>query len=127
MNPHDAAHSLAKTLRESTDFKELKEAKSALKADQSARNMLIDFRTEQLKLQQQQITGVEVSPEQEKKLENLFEVINMNALIKRFLQAEYRVAILLRDIHKIIGDATDEIIDPDLMAFPGEEAGDEEA
>ena len=126
MNPHDAAHNLAKALRESADFKELKDAQSALKADQSARNMLIDFRTEQIELQKQQISGVEVSPEQEKKLENLFEVINMNALIKRFLQAEYRAAILLRDIHKIIGDATDEIIDPELMALPGEETGNEE-
>lgn len=126
MNPHDAAHNLAKALRESADFKELKDAQSALKADQSARNMLIDFRTEQLELQKQQISGVEVSPEQEKKLENLFEVINMNALIKRFLQAEYRAAILLRDIHKIIGDATDEVIDPELMALPGEETGNEE-
>jgi len=126
VNPHDAAHNLAKALRESADFKELKDAQSALKADQSARNMLIDFRTEQIELQKQQISGVEVSPEQEKKLENLFEVINMNALIKRFLQAEYRAAILLRDIHKIIGDATDEIIDPELMALPGEETGNEE-
>jgi cell fate (sporulation/competence/biofilm development) regulator YlbF (YheA/YmcA/DUF963 family) len=126
VNPHDAAHNLAKALRESADFKELKDAQSALKADQSARNMLIDFRTEQLELQKQQISGVEVSPEQEKKLENLFEVINMNALIKRFLQAEYRAAILLRDIHKIIGDATDEVIDPELMALPGEETGNEE-
>lgn len=127
MNPHDAAHALAKALRESTDFKELKDAQAALKADQSARNMLIDFRTEQLELQKQQLSGIEVSPEQEEKLEKLFEVINMNTLIKRFLQAEYRVAVLLRDVHKIIGDATGEIIDPELMALPEEETGDEEA
>lgn len=126
MNPHDAAHALAKALRESVDFKELKEAQIALKADHSARNMLIDFRTEQLEMQKQQLSGIEISPEQEEKLEKLFEVINMNTLIKRFLQAEYRVAILLRDVHKIIGDATGEIIDPELMALPEEETGDEE-
>lgn len=126
MNPHDAAHALAKALRESVDFKELKDAQTALKADHSARNMLIDFRNEQLEMQKQQLSGIEISPEQEEKLEKLFEVINMNTLIKRFLQAEYRVAILLRDVHKIIGDATGEIIDPELMALPEEETGDEE-
>ena len=120
MNPHDAAHNLAKALRESADFKELKDVQAALKADQSARSMLLDFRTEQLEMQKQQIAGVAVSPEQEEKLEKLFEVINMNLTIKRFLQAEYRVAVLLQDVHKIIGDATSEIIDTELMALPDE-------
>jgi cell fate (sporulation/competence/biofilm development) regulator YlbF (YheA/YmcA/DUF963 family) len=124
MNPHDAAHMLAKALRESTDFKELKDAQAALKADQSARGMLLDFRNEQLEMQKQQLSGVEVAPEQEEKLEKLFEVINMNNIIKRFLQAEYRVAVLLQDVHKIIGEATSEILDPELMALPEEENGD---
>jgi cell fate (sporulation/competence/biofilm development) regulator YlbF (YheA/YmcA/DUF963 family) len=125
MNPHDAAHNLAKALRESADFKELKDVQAALKADQSARSMLLDFRTEQLAMQKQQISGVAVSPEQEEKLEKLFAVINMNLTIKRFLQAEYRVAVLLQDVHKIIGDATSEIIDTELMALPGEEEEEE--
>lgn len=127
MNPHDSAHALAKALRESPDFKELKEAQTALKADESAKNMLLDFRNEQLELQKQKLTGVEVAPEQDEKLEKLFEVISMNNLIKRFLQAEYRVAVLLRDVHKIIGEATADVFDPDLMALTEEESGAEEA
>lgn len=123
MNPHDAAHILAKSLRESADFKELKDTQAELKTDQSARNMLLDFRKEQLEVQKQQFSGVEIASEQEEKLEKLYEVINMNNTIKRFLQAEYRVAVLLRDIHKIIGDATEEIIDPELMALPEDEDG----
>lgn len=122
MNPHDAAHALAKSLRESADFKELKDAQAALKADQPSRGMLLDFRKEQLEIQKQQLSGVEVAPEREEKLEKLYEVINMNNTIKRFLQAEYRVAVLLRDIHKIIGDATEEIIDSELMALPEDNA-----
>ena len=125
MNPHDAAHNLAKVLRESADFKELKDVQAALKADQSARSMLLDFRTEQLALQKQQISGVAVSPEQEEKLEKLFAVISMNLTIKRFLQAEYRVAVLLQDVHKIIGDATSDIIDTELMGLPDEEEAEE--
>ncbi len=121
MNPYDAAHALAKALRESNDLKELKETQSALKTDQSARNMLIDFRTEQLNLQKQKLSGIEVSPEQEQKLEKLFEVINMNKTIKEFLQAEYRAAVLMQDIYKIIGEATGEMIDEDLIGLPKED------
>jgi cell fate (sporulation/competence/biofilm development) regulator YlbF (YheA/YmcA/DUF963 family) len=123
MTPHDAAHALAKALRESPDFKELKEAQTILKADQSAVNMLTDFRKEQFEIQKQQLSGVKVSSEQEKKLEKLFEVISLNTSIKRFLQAEYRVAVLLQDVQKIIGDATEEVIDPELLALPKEETG----
>ncbi|MBW6463340.1 MAG: YlbF family regulator [Dethiobacteria bacterium] len=126
MNPHDAAHALAKSLRESADFKELKGAQAELKTDQSARSMLLDFRNEQLEVQKQQLSGVKIAPEQEEKLEKLYEVINMNNTIKRFLQAEYRVAVLLRDIHKIIGDATEEIIDPELMTLPEDKDGNSE-
>ena len=125
MNPQDAGHNLAKALRESADFKELKDVQAALKADQSARSMLLDFRTEQLEIQKQQISGVAVSPEQEEKLEKLFAVISMNLTIKRFLQSEYRVAVLLQDVHKIIGDATSDIIDKELMGLPDEEEAEE--
>ena len=126
MNPHDAAHALAKALRESPDFKELKEAQEALKAETSAKDMLLDFRREQFEIQKQQLSGIEVSEEQKEKLEKLYEVVNMNMLVKRFLQAEYRVAVILQDVHKIIGDATSEIIDSELIDIPGdeEESGD---
>lgn len=127
MNPYDAAHALTKALRESTEFKELKEAQAALKADVSARNMLIDFRTEQFDLQKQQLSGIEVSTDHEEKLEKLFTVINMNTIIKQFLQAEYKVAVLLQDVHKIIGDATGEIIDPELMVMPEDDHDDPDA
>lgn len=126
MNPYDAAHALAKALRESKDLNDLKEAQSALKADQSAQEMLIDFRTEQLNLQKQKLSGLEVSPEQEEKLERLFEVINMNKIIKEFLQAEYRTALLMQDIYKIIGEATGEMIDEDLMGLPKDNNDNEE-
>lgn len=127
MNPYDAAHILAKALRESPEFKELKEAQANLKADSSALNMLTDFRQEQFAVQKQQFSGLEVAPAQQEKLEKLFEVINLNTLIKNFLQAEYRAAVLLQDVHKIIGEATGEIIDPDLLALPKDDSGKEEA
>ncbi len=126
MNTYDAAHALAKALRESTEFKELKEAQVNLKADSSALNMLTDFRKQQFELQKQQLSGLEVADEQKEKIEKLFEVISLNTLVKNFMQVEYRVAVMLQDIQKTIGEATDEIFDPELLALPQEETGDEE-
>ncbi|MDY6826049.1 MAG: YlbF family regulator [Bacillota bacterium] len=124
MNPHDAAHALARALRESEEFKTLKELQDKLKGEETARNMLLDFRRQQFELQKQKLSGVEVSSEQEEKLEKLFEVINMNTTVKNFLEAEYRAAILLQDVQKIIGEATESIIDTELTPL-GEELEEE--
>jgi len=125
MNPYDAVHTLAKALRESLEFKELKEAQVNLKADRSAQNMLSDFRKEQFELQKQQLSGIEVAPEQMEKIEKLYAVINLNTPIKNFMQAEYRVAVLLQDVQKAIGEATDEVFDPELLSQPWEETGED--
>jgi len=115
MNPYNAAHNLARALRESAEFKEMKDATGALKDDQSAKQMVMDLRNQQIELQKQKQSGIQVSKEQEEKLEKLLEVVNMNLTAKRFLQAEYKMAVLLQDIQNIIGDATSEIYDPELM------------
>ncbi len=115
MNPYNAAHALAKALRESPEFKEMKEAQEAVKADISAKEMLLDFRKEQFSIHKQQLSGVEVSQDQKEKLEKLFDVVNMNTLIKQLLNAEYKVSVMLQDIQNIISDANKEIYDKELV------------
>lgn len=127
MNPHDHAHALAKALRECPDCRELKEARQALKAEDSARNMLIDVRREQMALQRQQLSGVEIAPEQLEKVEKLLDVAGMNMNVKRYLQAEYRVAVLMQDIQKIIAEATEELFDPELAGLQGQEEDEEDS
>ncbi len=123
MNPYDAAHTLAKAIRESNELKELKAAREALKADETAKNMLKDFRKEQIDLQHKKMTGLEIPKESEEKLARLFEVVNMNNLVKRYMDAEYRIAIMMDDVQKIISEATAEIIDSDLMKLAEDENG----
>lgn len=126
MNPYDAAHALAKALRESPEFKEMKKAQEDVKADISAKEMLLDFRREQFNMHKQQLSGVEVSQEQKEKLEKLFEVVNMNSLIKRLLNAEYKVSIMLQDIQKIISEANKDIYDEELIGSTEDLFGEQE-
>lgn len=88
MNPYNAAHTLAKALKESAEFRAFKEAQDTLKQDQSAHEMLADFRKEQIRIQQQQLSGVEVAPEQQEKLIKMQEIISMNLTVKRYMEAE---------------------------------------
>lgn len=118
MNPYDASHALAKALRESSEYTSFQEARDALKGDQSARNMLVDFRTQQFNLQKQKLSGLEIAPEQEDKLEKLFQVISLNLTLKHFMEAEYRLNVLLQDVQNIIAEVTGDLFDPELFGLP---------
>lgn len=120
MNPYDAAHILAKALRESPEFKGYGDAQGLLAKDSAAREMLLDFRKEQFRLQRQKLAGLEVAPEQFEKLDKLFEVLNLNLTVKRFLDAEFRFSRLIGDIQKIINEAAGDILDSELLQQFGE-------
>lgn len=120
MNPYDAAHILAKALRESPEFKGYGDAQELLAKDSAAREMLLDFRKEQFRLQRQKLAGLEVAPEQLEKLDKLFEVLNLNLTVKRFMDAEFRFSRLIGDIQKIINEAAGDILDSELLQQFGE-------
>jgi cell fate (sporulation/competence/biofilm development) regulator YlbF (YheA/YmcA/DUF963 family) len=120
VNPYDAAHILAKALRESPEFKGYGDAQELLAKDSAAREMLLDFRKEQFRLQRQKLAGLEVAPEQLEKLDKLFEVLNLNLTVKRFLDAEFRFSRLIGDIQKIINEAAGDILDSELLQQFGE-------
>ena len=120
MNVYDYAHSLAKALKLSSEYTDFKRCQEKLEKDQSAKEMLADFRKSQLELQKQKISGLEVAPEQEKRLAQRWEIINLNLIVKEYLEAEYRFSVLLTDVQKIIGEALSEILPqqvPDQFSF----------
>ncbi len=116
MNPYDLAYQLSKALQGSTQFANFKQAQDKIKSDSTAREMLVDFRRQQLLLHQQMLAGLEVAPEQEEKLEKLHAIINMNSYIKEFLESEYNLSVLMRDVEKIIADSLADLVDTELFA-----------
>ena len=117
MNPYNAVHALAAALRQSEEYKNYKEAQEALKNDPSAKNMLLDFRRQQLQLQKQQLSGISLAPEQVEKMKKLYEIISLNLIVRRFLEAEHRLLTLFQDIQKIIAEVTGEVFDPELLGL----------
>ncbi|NMA91857.1 MAG: YlbF family regulator [Firmicutes bacterium] len=118
MNPYDLAHRLSKALKDSPQFANIRRAQEKIKGDPGAREMLMDFRNKQLQLQRQIIAGQEVTKEQEKELEKLHSIINMNLHVKEFIEAEYRLGTLMKDMEKIITDSVRGLIDPELFGPP---------
>lgn len=105
MNPYDIAHQLARALNQSQEFSEFKQAKAVIDADQKKKEMVEDFRKKQMEIQSKQMMGHEIEDDEMQKLNNLYSIATVDQEIKRLIQAEMRLAQLLSDIYKIIGDA----------------------
>lgn len=102
MSVYDLANRLAKQLKNSDEYEDYLEKKKKVTKNEKTKEMLLDFQQEQMKLQAKQLSGEDLTEEEQEKLENLRELVDLNQDIKQYLQAEYRVNILLNDIQKII-------------------------
>lgn len=102
MSVYDLANRLAKQIKNSDEYKDYLEKKEKITQNKKTKAMLLDFQQEQMKLQAKQLSGEDLTEEEREKLENLRELVDINNDIKKYLQAEYRVNILLNDIQNII-------------------------
>ena len=102
MSVYDLANNLAKELKESEEYKKYLKKRKKVLSNEKTKEMLLDFQEEQMKLQAKKMSGEDLNEEDTEKLEELRELIDLNSDIKEYLQAEYRVNILLNDIQKIV-------------------------
>lgn len=108
MNVYDCAHELARALRESDEYRALKEARSRLEADPTNKGMLLEFRRWQWELEAERALGKEVDEQKVKRLQQLAELVNNNPTLREYLAVEFRFARLMTDIQKILSDALTE-------------------
>lgn len=102
MAVYDLAHRLSKSIKESEEYKKYSELRKKIMEDENTKNMLLDFRKEEYKLQAKQFSGEELEEEEIKKLNNLKEIVELNSKVKKYLEAEYRISILVSDLQRII-------------------------
>lgn len=114
MSVNDRAHELARTLQESDEYRRYIQAKEKLQSDEENSAMLQEFRRKQIELQIAEMAGEDIEHSLEQ-LENIYQMLSMNPIINEFLTAEYRLARLMTDVQKIIGEALDLWIDLDYV------------
>lgn len=111
MQVYTKAHELARALSECPEYLEYKKAKDELEKDPQAKNMLKDLRKKQIEVETLKLSGKPVDDAM-KNLENLYNIVSYNSLIKEYLEKESRFAVLMADIQDIIAKAVG--IDLDL-------------
>ncbi|MEQ6377256.1 YlbF family regulator [Bacillaceae bacterium S4-13-58] len=112
-NTYDIANDMEKAIRESDEFKSLKQAFDAVMGDESTRRMFDDFRDTQLELQQKQMQGLEITEEEVEKARKVVEVVQQNPVISKLMEEEQRLNVLINDISTIITKPLEELYGQD--------------
>lgn len=104
MNVHDKAYELAKAIKESSEYKDMKETRSKIDTDTSSKGLLEEFRKKQTELQQK-MAGGEMPPQEEmEQLQKQYEALAQHSVINQLFDAERRLSIILEDVQRIIAE-----------------------
>lgn len=104
MNVYDAANNLARSIRESHEYKSYKQMEEAVKSSEPVMKMIKDFHAKQFELQKKQMMGETPTEFEMKQLQKLVEVASVDPLARDFLSAEMRFTMMMQDVSKILGD-----------------------
>lgn len=105
MNVYDAAHNLARAIKNSDEYKEYMRNQEKVFANEKAKEMVIDFRKKAMEIQMEQMEGKEVSKEKLEQFKKLEEIVMNNPIIHEFFMAEMRFGQMMSDIYKILGES----------------------
>ncbi|HHY74438.1 MAG TPA: YlbF family regulator [Bacillus bacterium] len=108
-NVYDVAYSLEKAIRESDDFKRLKQLVNSINSNEASKRLFDSFRETQFELQQKQMMGDDISEEDVQKAQQQFTLIQQHEGISQLMQAEERMSMIINDINRTIMKPLEEL------------------
>ena len=104
-----SANALEQALRESEEFKGLKQAYDAVMENDIAKKMFDDFRNTQIELQQKQMQGLEITEEEVDKARKVVETVQQHEQISELMVQEQRVNDLINEVSRTITKPLEEL------------------
>lgn len=108
-NVHDHAYDLEKALRESNEFKALKEVYERVMNDSSSKEMFENFRDTQIEIQEKQMQGQEITQEEIEKAQQVVELVQQHPDISALMEKEQQLNVVINDISQIITKPLEEL------------------
>lgn len=105
MNVYDEAHSLAKAIKESNEFKEFDRMRNIVDNDKEVSDMLKELQELQMQLQASQLSGQEPDKAITSRFQTLSTMIATKPLAAQYMQAQGAFMIMMNDVFGIIGEA----------------------
>lgn len=105
MATYDKAHELARELKACTEYKEYQKAKQDLEKNEAALSILKEYQKKRWEFEMDYLAGKEPDSAKKQELDKITELVNMHGPVKRFLEAEARIMVVMTDIQKILTEA----------------------
>ena len=105
MNVYDEAHSLAKAIKESNEFREFDRMRQTIDADKESSDMLKEMQELQMQLQAAQLAGKEPDKDLVGRFQSLSTRVATNPAAAQYLQAQGAFMVMMHDVFAIIGEA----------------------
>ncbi|AKS66772.1 YlbF/YmcA family competence regulator [Staphylococcus coagulans] len=109
VNLYDYANKLEQALRESDEYKAIKDAYAKVEADENSKKLFDEFRETQLNFQQKQMQGEEIDEEDLQKAQEQAQQIEKDSNISELMNAEQKMSQVFQEINQIIVKPLDEI------------------
>lgn len=114
MNPYDQAHELARSLKESEEYREYMRLREIAYEESTNRALLDEYKRLQFKLQAKVASGETLPEEDFQRLQQIGTLLQFNPDVSAYLMAEFRFQRMLSDIFKILADVAG--VDLDMLA-----------
>lgn len=111
MNFYDKVHELIRSFKETDEYKTYMNLKKEIKEDGKYYKMLKDFKEKQTKMQMGYIESGKMDELAQKDLENTYSLLIQSETVRKFLESEIRLNVLLADMQKIIGEGLKDIVE----------------
>ncbi|PLT33768.1 YlbF family regulator [Bacillus sp. V5-8f] len=108
-NLYDVAYNMERAVRGSKEYAELKSLYDHVNADPSARGMFENFRQIQMRLQQKQMMGQEIMPEEVEQAQKTVALVQQHPIISKLMQAEQRMSMVIAELNTIIMKPLEEL------------------
>lgn len=105
----EAAKYFEKFFRESNEYKNLQRVSMELNKDPQAKQVLNRINYLNSQLQQKQMMGQEIREQEVAALQNLEAAAQQNEKIRRLMEADYQVNMLMMEMNKIISKPLEEL------------------
>ena len=105
MNVYDEAHSLAKAIKESNEFKEFDRIRKEVDNDKETSDMLKELTELQVQLQTAQMVGQQPDKDVFARFQSLNTMAMTKPLAMQYMQAQFALATMMNDVFGIVGEA----------------------
>ena len=104
-NVYDLAHELARSLKETDQYKEFKKLQDQIDANESLKKMIDDFNKQNLEVQAALMSGQQPDAELTAKVQQMYGIVMQDPTCAAYLNAEIAFSQIINEISQILGEA----------------------